>query len=233
MNEQVVLSAQEQQIAREALYRDANTLLYGDNKPTEDAIDRVVAKLNHDIDKRAKFSRKRANEDEGDITYINERNRVFNKKVCLVAISFAQHPCSTSSRSRAIMTSTRPRFGLASNAARRCDDMLYLFFSIEACISHCNLLDCVDLDRYYEERLNFASLSTNDTPNPDSSHILPGIFNASLLCEVTVSRFFPTCRSWSLELAVGCRFVTGKRAAWLEQGSPYGRVNWEAMSKLR
>jgi hypothetical protein len=33
------------------------------------------------LDKRSKFSRKRANEDEGDITYINERNRVFNKKV--------------------------------------------------------------------------------------------------------------------------------------------------------
>jgi pre-mRNA-splicing factor SYF2 len=33
------------------------------------------------IDKRGKFSRKRLNEDEGDITYINERNRVFNKKV--------------------------------------------------------------------------------------------------------------------------------------------------------
>ena len=35
----------------------------------------------HSVDKKRKFSRKRANEDEGDITYINERNRVFNKKV--------------------------------------------------------------------------------------------------------------------------------------------------------
>ena len=34
------------------------------------------------VDKKSKFSRKRHNEDEGDITYINERNRVFNKKVC-------------------------------------------------------------------------------------------------------------------------------------------------------
>jgi len=32
-------------------------------------------------DKKNKFSRKRLNEDEGDITYINERNRVFNKKI--------------------------------------------------------------------------------------------------------------------------------------------------------
>ncbi|KAB5596395.1 Pre-mRNA-splicing factor [Ceratobasidium theobromae] len=67
--------------ASEHLYRDANTLLYGDNKPTEEAIDRVVSKLNHDIDKRNKFSRKRNNEEEGDITYINERNKVFNKKI--------------------------------------------------------------------------------------------------------------------------------------------------------
>ncbi|GAB1517227.1 Pre-mRNA-splicing factor SYF2 [Rhizoctonia solani] len=67
--------------ASEQLYRDANTLLYGDNKPSEEAIDRVVGKLNHDLDKRSKFSRKRNNEEEGDITYINERNRVFNKKI--------------------------------------------------------------------------------------------------------------------------------------------------------
>lgn len=39
------------------------------------------AELSDSIDKKSKFSRKRNNEDEGDITYINERNRVFNKKV--------------------------------------------------------------------------------------------------------------------------------------------------------
>ena len=67
--------------AADYLYRDANTLLYADSQPSEDAIDRVVNKLNTDLDKRAKWSRKRLNTDEGDITYINERNRVFNKKV--------------------------------------------------------------------------------------------------------------------------------------------------------
>lgn len=74
-------------------------MLYGDNKPSEDAIDRVVGKINQEyafkshrcelvlkfgitsIDKKGKFSRKRVNEAEGDITYINEHNRVFNKKV--------------------------------------------------------------------------------------------------------------------------------------------------------
>ncbi|KAK7460834.1 Pre-mRNA-splicing factor SYF2 [Stygiomarasmius scandens] len=71
----------EQQLAAENLYRDANTLMYGDSKPSEDAIDRVVAKINRDVEKKGKFSRKRLNEDEGDITYINEHNRVFNKKI--------------------------------------------------------------------------------------------------------------------------------------------------------
>ncbi|KAG2076249.1 SYF2-domain-containing protein [Suillus decipiens] len=76
-----VVPSPEQRMAAESFYRDANTLLYADNKPTEDAIDRVVGKINRDIDKKGKFSRKRLNEDEGDITYINERNRVFNKKI--------------------------------------------------------------------------------------------------------------------------------------------------------
>ncbi|GJE86326.1 SYF2 domain-containing protein [Phanerochaete sordida] len=71
----------QQRLAAESLYRDANTLLYADNKPSEDAIDRVVGKINADVDKKKRFSRKRNNEEEGDVTYINERNRVFNKKI--------------------------------------------------------------------------------------------------------------------------------------------------------
>ncbi|KAJ7355811.1 SYF2-domain-containing protein [Mycena albidolilacea] len=78
---QMIPTAEEQRVAAENLYRDANTLIYGDNKPSEDAIDRMVGKINKDIDKKSKFSRKRPNEDEGDITYINEHNRVFNKKI--------------------------------------------------------------------------------------------------------------------------------------------------------
>ena len=41
------------------------------------------------VDKKKKFSRKRNNEEEGDITYINERNKVFNKKVRSVFYSIS------------------------------------------------------------------------------------------------------------------------------------------------
>ncbi|KAJ7035567.1 SYF2 splicing factor-domain-containing protein [Mycena alexandri] len=78
---QLIPTVAEQRIAAENLYRDANTLIYGDSKPSEDAIDKMVGKINRDIDKKGKFSRKRPNEEEGDITYINEHNRVFNKKI--------------------------------------------------------------------------------------------------------------------------------------------------------
>ena len=42
------------------------------------------------IDKRRKFSRKRPNEDTGDVTYINEKNRIFNKKVKLPSVRSSQ-----------------------------------------------------------------------------------------------------------------------------------------------
>ena len=96
----MVPTTHQQQLAAESLYRDANSLLYADNKPSDEAIDRVIGQINQEyvaglnaflpfidryhssIDKRRKFSRKRPNEDTtGDITYINEKNRIFNKKV--------------------------------------------------------------------------------------------------------------------------------------------------------
>ncbi len=63
------------------LYRDVNTFAYADHKPSEEAIDRVIGKLNVDLDKRAKRSRERKNDDDGDVTYINESNKHFNKKL--------------------------------------------------------------------------------------------------------------------------------------------------------
>ena len=103
----MVPTAHQQQLAADSLYRDANSLLYADNKPSDEAIDRVIGKINQEyvvgtlswsllidhfksIDKRRKFSRKRPNEDTGDVTYINEKNRIFNKKVELPSVRSSQ-----------------------------------------------------------------------------------------------------------------------------------------------
>jgi pre-mRNA-splicing factor SYF2 len=45
-SKQVALTPKQQELAAANLYRDANSMLYADNKPSEEAIDRVVAKLN-------------------------------------------------------------------------------------------------------------------------------------------------------------------------------------------
>jgi len=57
-----------------------DSLVYADHRPTEEAVDRVVGKLNLDIDKRSKRSRVRK-EDDGEITYINDKNKAFNQKI--------------------------------------------------------------------------------------------------------------------------------------------------------
>lgn len=59
----------------ELLYRDANSFVYADHKPSEEAVDRVISKINMDQHKRNKFSRKR-NEEGQDVTYINDANKV-------------------------------------------------------------------------------------------------------------------------------------------------------------
>ncbi|OCF36222.1 pre-mRNA-splicing factor SYF2 [Kwoniella heveanensis BCC8398] len=64
--------------ASEDLYRGADTLAYGDHKPSEDALDRVAEKINKDI---GKYKKRQKDDDDGEVNYINDRNKVFNKKV--------------------------------------------------------------------------------------------------------------------------------------------------------
>lgn len=47
---------------------------------SKEGVDRMVNDLEKQIEKREKFSRRRAFHDEADINYINERNMRFNKK---------------------------------------------------------------------------------------------------------------------------------------------------------
>ncbi len=52
---QVAPTSLQQQLAAESLYRDANSLLYADNKPSEEAIDRVIGKINKEYAPTSKF----------------------------------------------------------------------------------------------------------------------------------------------------------------------------------
>ncbi|KAI9139013.1 mRNA splicing factor SYF2 [Paraphysoderma sedebokerense] len=68
----------------EQIYRDANSLAFVDGvgvKPSRDNVDKMVEDLQKQIETRGKSSRRRAYNPDEDITYINDRNRHFNKKI--------------------------------------------------------------------------------------------------------------------------------------------------------
>lgn len=63
-------------------YSSADTLGFVENKPSKDAVDRLVADLQQAEDKRLKLRKERGQDkDEGDVTYINEKNKNFNNKL--------------------------------------------------------------------------------------------------------------------------------------------------------
>ncbi|GAA6096009.1 pre-mRNA-splicing factor syf2 [Tachysurus ichikawai] len=64
----------------EDFHPTSNSLILGTHVPSRDAIDRMQEDLEKQIEKRSKFSRRRAYNDDADIDYINERNAKFNKK---------------------------------------------------------------------------------------------------------------------------------------------------------
>ena len=62
-------------------YANANSLGVMEHKPSKEAVDRLVAETRkREADKEAKRRKKRAGED-GDVSYINKRNKVFNEKL--------------------------------------------------------------------------------------------------------------------------------------------------------
>jgi pre-mRNA-splicing factor SYF2 len=62
-------------------YADANSLGIMEHKPSKAAVDRLVAETKkREAEKEAKRRKKRAGED-GDVSYINKRNKVFNEKL--------------------------------------------------------------------------------------------------------------------------------------------------------
>ncbi|TRY98327.1 hypothetical protein DNTS_025954 [Danionella cerebrum] len=64
----------------EDFHPTSNSLIYGTHVPSKDSIDRMVDDVEKQIEKRSKYSRRRAYNDDADIDYINERNAKFNKK---------------------------------------------------------------------------------------------------------------------------------------------------------
>ena len=54
-------------------------LSYGDHKPSDDDVDRLVSHLNNEQAQRSKRARNR-DDDDGEVTYINEANKRFNAK---------------------------------------------------------------------------------------------------------------------------------------------------------
>ncbi|KAM8967111.1 pre-mRNA-splicing factor SYF2 [Pelodytes ibericus] len=64
----------------ENFYPTSDSLYHGTHVPSQDGVDRMVTDLEKQIEKREKYSRRRAYNDDADIDYINERNAKFNKK---------------------------------------------------------------------------------------------------------------------------------------------------------
>ncbi|KAM9787580.1 pre-mRNA-splicing factor syf2 isoform X2 [Syngnathus typhle] len=64
----------------EDFHPTSNSLIHGTHVPSEEGIDRMVEDVEKQIEKRAKYSRRRAYNDDADIDYINERNAKFNQK---------------------------------------------------------------------------------------------------------------------------------------------------------
>lgn len=62
-------------------YAGKDTLGLTQRKDPKEAVDRMVDDLEKQIEKRAKYSRRRAHDEDADIDYINERNAKFNKKL--------------------------------------------------------------------------------------------------------------------------------------------------------
>ncbi|KAJ8328236.1 Pre-mRNA-splicing factor SYF2 [Batrachochytrium dendrobatidis] len=70
-------------VSEDAFYRSAHSLSYANHSaaPDELAVDRLVKDIEKQRAQRGQFSRRRAFDDEDEVTYINERNMRFNKKI--------------------------------------------------------------------------------------------------------------------------------------------------------
>ncbi|KAB8239494.1 pre-mRNA-splicing factor SYF2 [Aspergillus alliaceus] len=62
-------------------YSTADTIGFTENKPDRAAVDRLVGDLRKAEEAQLKRRRERRGDEEGDVTYINEKNKQFNQKL--------------------------------------------------------------------------------------------------------------------------------------------------------
>ena len=62
-------------------YSTAESTDFAASKPSKESVDRLVGELAKAEEVRMKKNRKRGGEEQGDVTYINEKNKQFNQKL--------------------------------------------------------------------------------------------------------------------------------------------------------
>lgn len=146
---QLVPTAEQQRLASESLYRDANTLLYADNKPSEEVIDRLIGKINKEyvlavrqllrvLAERLVASTRRASSRGNGKTRTRETSRTSTSAIaCLTRRSVVacspRMPTNITYRSRDTTTSTRRRSEPASSVAPHYDSTCFRLFRLWTC----------------------------------------------------------------------------------------------------
>ena len=142
----MVPTSLQQQLAAESLYRDANSLLYADNKPSEEAIDRVISKINKEYVfglpglctqlSQSTASTRRASSRGSGRTRTRETSRTsMNATVCSTRRQVFLYPCVVTAfsfnlfRLHDTMTSTQQKFVLASSVAPLCDCVFVIYLT--------------------------------------------------------------------------------------------------------
>ncbi|KAJ9625672.1 Pre-mRNA-splicing factor SYF2 [Taxawa tesnikishii (nom. ined.)] len=64
-----------------SFYSTAESTDFAQNKPSKEAIDRLVGEIQKAEEVRLKNRRNRKDQDDGDVTYINDKNKQFNQKL--------------------------------------------------------------------------------------------------------------------------------------------------------
>jgi pre-mRNA-splicing factor SYF2 len=100
-------------------YSTADSTGFVENKPDKAAVDRLVADLQAAEDNRLKKRRERLGRSEdGDVTYINDKNKQFNEKLNRFYNKVNTLAIHVISGNKLIVLSTRPKFATHSSVAQ-------------------------------------------------------------------------------------------------------------------